>query len=99
MRRVILALLGLAAFALAGCATKPTPPVLETRIERVDVPVAVACVDPKDVPTSPPRVGDQMNGEAAHDIGPIAASNLRLRAAFETAVALLQGCIIPPSRK
>lgn len=99
MRRLILAPLGLAALALAGCAAKPAPPVIETRIERVDVPVAVSCVDPKDVPARPPRVGDQLNGNAAHDIGPIAASNLRLWAAFDQAVALLQGCIKAPATK
>ncbi|WP_179504337.1 MULTISPECIES: hypothetical protein [unclassified Sphingomonas] len=95
MRRLILAPLGLTTLALAGCAAKPTPPVIETRVERVNVPVAVACVDPKDVPAAPPRVGDQLTGDAAHDIGPIAVSNLRLRAAFDKAVALLQGCAAP----
>lgn len=95
MRCLILAPLGLAAIALAGCAAKPTPPVIETRIERVDVPVAVACVDPKDVPAEPPRVGDQLTGDAVHDIGPVAASNLRLRAALDQAMALLKGCVLP----
>jgi len=92
MRRLTLAPLGMTAFALIGCAAKPTPPVIEARIERVEMPVGVACVDPKDVPAEPLRVGGQLNGDAAHDIGPIAASNLRLRAAFDAAVALLQEC-------
>ncbi|WP_062788594.1 hypothetical protein [Novosphingobium capsulatum] len=94
MRCLILAPLGMTAFALAGCATKPIPPVIETRIERVDLPVAVPCVDAKDVPADPPRVGDQLTGDAVHDIGPVAASNLRLRAAFDKALALLQACAV-----
>ncbi|NKJ43690.1 hypothetical protein [Novosphingobium sp. SG720] len=92
MRRVILMPLSVAAVALAGCAAKPAPPVIEARTETVYVPVAVTCADPKDVPTDPPHIGKLLNGDAAHDIGPIAASNLRLRAAFDQAVALLQGC-------
>ena len=61
--------------------------------------MAVACVDAKDVPTDPPRVVDQLTGDAVHDIGPISASNLRLRAAFDQVMALLRGCIKAPAPK
>jgi len=99
MRRVIFAPLGVIAFALAGCAAKPTPPVIETRIEREYLPVAVACVDAKDVPIEPVYVGGLLNGKADHDIGPIAASNLRLRAAFDRALALLSACAATPRKE
>jgi hypothetical protein len=92
MRRLILAPLGATAFTLAGCAAHPTPPVIEARIERVEVPVAVACVDPADVPAVPAHVGDQLTGDAAHDAGVLAAVDLRLRAALDKALALIKGC-------
>lgn len=89
MRRLMLT----AALALAGCAHQPTPPVIEARVERVEVPVAVPCVDPSDVPAEPVRVGDQLTGDAAHDASVLAAANLRLRAALDRALALLKGCV------
>lgn len=94
MRRLILAPLGATAFTLAGCAAHPTPPVIEARVERVEVPVAVACVDPADVPAEPARVGNQLTGDAAHDAGVLAAVDLRLRAALDKALALINGCAI-----
>lgn len=69
------------------------PPVIEARIERVEVPVAVACVDPADVPTVPARVGDQLTGDAAHDAGVLAAVDLRLRATLDKVLALMKGCV------
>lgn len=92
MRRLILAPLGATAFTLAGCAAHPTPPVIEARVERVEVPVSVACIDPADVPAEPARVGDQLTGDAAHDAGVLAAVDLRLRAALDKVLALLRGC-------
>ncbi|MDK4804966.1 MAG: hypothetical protein OC190_00285 [Novosphingobium aromaticivorans] len=92
MRRLILAPLGATAFTLAGCAAHSTPPVIEARVERVEVPVAVACVDPADVPAEPARAGDQLTGDAAHDAGVLAAVDLRLRAALDKALALISGC-------
>lgn len=93
MRRLILAPMGATAFTLAGCAAHPTPPVIEARVERVEVPVAVACVDPADVPTVPARAGEQLTGDAAHDAGVLAAVDLRLRAAVDKALALMKGCV------
>lgn len=81
------------ALALSACAAHPTPPVIEARVERVEVPVAVACVDPADLPTVPARVGDQLTGDAAYDAGVLAAVDLRLRAAFDKALALISGCV------
>lgn len=93
MRRLILAPLGATAFTLAGCAAHPTPPVIEARVERVEVPVAMACVDLADVPTVPARVGDQLTGDAAHDAGVLAAVDLRLRATLDKVLALMKGCV------
>lgn len=82
----------LPALTLSACAAHPTPPVIEARVERIEVPVSVACVDPADVPAVPARVGDQLTGDAAHDAGVLAAVDLRLRAALGKALALLKGC-------
>lgn len=93
IRHLIRAPLSAAAFTLAGCAAHPTPPVIEARVERVEVPVAVACVDPADVPAEPARVGDQLTGDATHDAGVLAAVDLRLRATLDKVLALMKGCV------
>ncbi len=83
-----------AALILAGCAAKRTPPpAIEVRVERVDVPIPVPCVDRSDIPASPAHVGDKLNRDAGHDSNILAAANLRLRNAFDKAVALLMACV------
>lgn len=92
MRRLILAV----ALILAGCA-HPPPPAIETRIERVEVPVPVACIKASDVPAMPPNVGDELTGNAVSDADLLAADALRLRSALDQALALISGCVDRPA--
>lgn len=64
-----------AAFAVAACSH--TEPGIEVRT--VEVPTPVPCVDESQVPDEPALVGDQLTGEARHDLGIIAPSALELR--------------------
>jgi hypothetical protein len=90
MRRLII----VAALALAGCAHTP-PPAIEVRTERVEIPVPTACIKASDVPAIPPRVGDQLTGDARSDADLLAADALRLRSALHQAMALISGCVEP----
>lgn len=63
-------------------------------VHQVPVPTPVPCVDPAQVPVEPPQVGDQLNGDARHDLGIVAQSALHLRAWGETLHALIvPGCV------
>lgn len=88
----------LAALALAGCGVPPpcpTPPV-KVQVVKELVPVPVACVDTKDVPTVPPRVGGQVNGDAVHD-GLLAASSAAdLRVVVNRLLAVIEACEVKP---
>jgi hypothetical protein len=57
----------------------------------------VACVDPKDIPTVPPLVGDRVNGNAAHDLFLVAPEAVDLRVALTKALTLLDGCTAKPT--
>ncbi|KUR71161.1 hypothetical protein AQZ52_10845 [Novosphingobium fuchskuhlense] len=92
MRRLILAPLSMTAFTLAGCAHS-TPPAIEVRTERVEVPVPVPCIKASDVPGVPPRVGDKLTGNAVSDADLLAADALRLSSALDQAMALISGCV------
>lgn len=81
MRPIIL----MGATLLASCGPK---------VVEVKIPVTVGCVKESDIPAIPAPIAKQLNGNAAHDVTPISISALELRAALNTAVALLQGCII-----
>lgn len=80
-----------AALALSACAGPP--PAIEARIERVEIPVPVACIKAADVPAVPARVGDKLTGNASTDADLLAASALRLRSALDQALALISGCV------
>lgn len=83
------ALLMLAALALAGC--KTTSPAIEVRT--VKVPTPVPCVKSSDVPAEPAQVGDQLNGDAAHDLGIVAPSAIELRRwGRELRALIVPGC-------
>lgn len=87
------AIFTIAALALAGCATSPTPPpAIVVKTERVEVPIPTPCVDADQIPAMPPRVGDRLTGDAARDLDVVAASAIRLRAALGKALALLGAC-------
>ncbi|MDR6511436.1 hypothetical protein J2792_002308 [Novosphingobium capsulatum] len=93
MRRLLLAPVGMTAFALMGCASKPTPPpAVEVRVEKEYVPVAQPCVDKADIPTVPAKIGGNLNGDAVHDTGVLGPALADMRAVAIKAVALLKGC-------
>lgn len=84
----------LAALALAGCAHRPAPPpAVVVKTVTIDRPIATMCVDATQIPEVPERVGDQLTGDAARDLDLVAASAIRLRAALDEALALLDGCV------
>jgi hypothetical protein len=86
------------ALALAGCGVQSTPaPPVEVRTVTVDRPIPVPCIAAFDVPAMPPRVGDQLTGDAGHDLDVVAASAIRLRAALDKALAVLSGCLLSPA--
>ena len=85
----------LPALLLAGCAGRVPPPAIEARVVEKFVPVAVSCVKREDIPPAPPRIGDLLNGDAAHDLPVVAASAVRLRAYAGQLAALLGGCVLP----
>lgn len=89
MRAIALAPL----FLCAACSTTPCPPpAISVRTVEVVKPVPVACVKPEQVPAMPPRVGDDLTGDAQRDLDVVAASAIRLRAALDQALALLGAC-------
>lgn len=73
---------------LAGCET--TAPAVRVEVQRVEVPVPVSCWS-GELPKEPARVG-KLSGNAEVDIGPIAASALRLWAYAAELRAMLLGC-------
>ncbi len=70
----------------------PAPPV-EARVVTVDRPVPVPCVAAAQIPAMPAKVGDQLNGDAGHDLDIVSASALRLRVALDKVLALLGACV------
>ncbi len=83
-----------AALALAGCA-KTTPPAVELRVQKVEVPVPQPCLAADRIPAEPPRIANELTGDARHDLDLVAASALRLRAWGETMTAVLRACAAP----
>jgi starvation-inducible outer membrane lipoprotein len=77
-------------FLLAGCSTVPGP--VQVRTVEIRTPVAISCVQTSQIPTAPPKVGSQLNGDAQHDLDVVAASAIRLRAALDVTLSLLGAC-------
>lgn len=73
---------------LAGCSTMKQPEIRE-----VPVPTPVACVDPSEIPPEPPRVADEFNGDARHDLEVLAPNARALRQWGQELRALLENCI------
>ncbi len=93
-RRCAIAGVILILITLAGCTTAPEPGI---RVHTVEVPTPVPCVDENEVPVEPPLVGDQLNGNARHDLGIIAPSALELRIWGRTLRALIDpACLTVP---
>ena len=87
----------IATLALSGCASRlPPPQPVRVEIQRVLVPTPVSCVVQSDIPDVPPRIGSKLNGNAGHDANLLAALAIDLRAALDSAVALLRGCEVRP---
>ena len=74
--------------ALAGCAHQP-----KVEVREVPVPTPVACVDPQTIPEEPPRVAQQLNGNARHDLVIVADSAQDLRSWGQALRALLDECV------
>lgn len=89
MRRIYsLAILG-SLMAISACTH--SEPGIEVRT--VEVPTPVPCVDFEDVPAEPDQVGDQLTGDAAHDLFIIAPSALELRRwGRELRALIVPGC-------
>ena len=74
--------LALAALALSGCATTKY--------------ATVYCLShDQQLPAEPPKIRSELNGDAAHDVGPLAGSAIRLRAWGEGLQSVLNGCREP----
>jgi len=96
MRRIYNAMaLSLCAILMA-CATSQPPAVRVERVE-VKVPTPVACVDAGAVPAEPAKVGDRLNGQAAHDLDLVASSALQLRQWGRELRALVMPCTKTPA--
>lgn len=79
---------------LSGCATMHKPaPAARTA---VPPPLAVACVDPAQIPAEPPMVGQKFNGDAKHDLQVLAPNAKALREWGQQLRALLDGCVPKP---
>jgi len=91
---ILLAVLVAACGALAGCATQLQVP------EKVNVPVPVACVDPKDVPPRPQlRTQDDLMGMDRYRRTLAAWSDLVKLWAYTTQLeSIAAGCSKIPAR-
>jgi hypothetical protein len=91
MRKLLMLPVLLLTLPAAMCET--TEPGIEVRT--VEVPTPVPCVDEAAVPAEPPQVGDQLTGDAVHDLGIVAPSALELRRWGRTLRALIvPGCTV-----
>ena len=73
-------------------ATVSTSPEMQLAHFTVDRPIPVPCVAAADIPIEPSKIGDQLNGQAQHDLDLVAASAIDLRVALQVALTLLGGC-------
>ena len=62
------------------------------KIQRVEVPVPQPCLPLDQIPAEPPRVADQLTGNAAVDLPIVAASALLLRAWGQELAAAHRAC-------
>lgn len=77
-----------AALLVSGCHhTQPG-----VKIQRVEVPVPQPCLPADQIPAEPPRVADQLTGNAAVDLPIVAASALLLRAWGQELAAAHRAC-------
>lgn len=88
MRLIMLASLIL----LSACAGRTPPPGIEIRVQRVEVPVAVACTKLSTIPPEPAKIADKLTGDARRDLDLVSASAIRLRSWGSELRAMLKGC-------
>jgi hypothetical protein len=69
---------------------------VQIRTVEVKVPVPTACIDAKDVPNEPAKVGDRLNGQAARDLDITAGSAILLRQWGRELRALITPCTKTP---
>jgi hypothetical protein len=86
MRRLIM----LPIIALVSACSHAEPGI---EIREIPVPTPIACVKPEQIPAEPDKVGDQLTGEARHDLSIVAESALALRKYGGQLRALLEGCV------
>jgi hypothetical protein len=77
----------LVALALTGCATQQTRYVSTYCLTRTQFNQL------KDA--EPGKIKSQLNGDASHDVGPLAGSAIRLRSWGEGLLTVLDGCVDP----
>ncbi len=85
MRQFSKPLLCIATLSLSACATTGG-----VEVRTVHVPQPVPCE--ADIPPEPPTVGDQLNGQAAHDLVIVTQSALALRIWGRSLRASLEAC-------
>lgn len=91
MRKLLMLPIVMLTLTAGMCET--TEPAIEVRT--VEVPTPVPCVAASDVPAEPPQVGDQLTGNAVHDLGVLAPNALELRRWGRTLLALIvPGCTV-----
>lgn len=78
-----------------GCASTTPPPAVEVRVQRVEIPVAVACIDKAAIPAEPEKIAGRLTGNASQDLDLVSASALRLRSWGRELRAMLGGCVKP----
>jgi hypothetical protein len=78
--------------ALAACAAKPLPHV---QIQYVDRPVAVPCIDAKDVPRKPGPVG-KLPGDARQAADILGAKLSEVNPVVDSLYALIGPCTRAP---
>jgi len=62
------------------------------KADQVDIPIAIPCIDARDIPAKMPKIGHQLNGDAVHDTSVLAQRILKLTSENEKMRALLAGC-------
>jgi hypothetical protein len=81
------------ALALAGCAADHCPPpAVSVKPIAEKVLVRQPCVAPGDVLPEPPRISDQLDGDALHDLPIVSLELLEMRSWGEDSAGKLTRC-------
>ncbi len=77
---------------LAACGATTPPPAVEIRTQRVEIPVAAACIDKSKIPAEPERIAGKLTGDARRDLDTVAASAIELRSWGQALRAMMVAC-------